>query len=167
MGPSRGGFEFPEARFHELYEARPVVERFVRRATHDRSQVSDLVHETFIVAWRRLADVPPGPQAVGWLCGVARRVVLNAERSSRRRAALTERYALAAPVDPVPVPSADFVDAMAAWRRLPACDQSILVLVGWYGADGEELARVLGCTADAAAMRVSRARSRLRTYLAT
>ena len=64
-------------------------------------------------------------------------------------------------------PSADTVEALAAWRRLADRDRSVLLLVGWHGAGRAELARILGCTEDAAAMRVSRARRRLSSELAT
>jgi RNA polymerase sigma-70 factor (ECF subfamily) len=167
MCPSRRALAATDERFGELYEARHVVAGFVRRSTRDASHVDDLVHETFVVAWRRLPDVPPMPDAVGWLCGVARRVMLNDERSSRRRTALHERYAHTAALTHPPAATAEAVDMVDAWRRLPDRDRSLLVLAGWHGADRDELAHILGCSAEAAAMRLSRARTRLRAELAT
>ena len=47
--------------------------------------------ETFLVAWRRLDDVPA--DALPWLYGVARRVLANQRRSADRGAALERRLA--------------------------------------------------------------------------
>ena len=46
---------------------------------------ADVVAETFLVAWRRLGEVPNGAEARLWLHGVARRVIANLDRSGRRR----------------------------------------------------------------------------------
>lgn len=59
----------------------------------------DVVSETFVVAWRRLAQVPE--PALPWLIGTSRRIIDNTRRSDRRRTALTQRVeqlsAVAAP----------------------------------------------------------------------
>jgi RNA polymerase sigma-70 factor, ECF subfamily len=47
--------------------------------------------ETFLTSWRRLEEVPPGPEARLWLYGVARRVLANHHRGQRRRSALADR----------------------------------------------------------------------------
>lgn len=38
---------------------------------------ADAVAETFLVAWRRLPEVPSGEEARPWLYGVARRTLAN------------------------------------------------------------------------------------------
>ena len=57
-----------EAHFRGLYaEHYDAVSRFVRRRGSP-SDVDDIVAETFLVAWRRLEDVPTGPgEALPWL----------------------------------------------------------------------------------------------------
>jgi RNA polymerase sigma-70 factor, ECF subfamily len=74
-----------DARFNALYCAHSqAVLRYAGRRT-DPDSAGDIVAETFLVAWRRLDDVPTGPgQAEPWLYAVARRVLANAERSNRR-----------------------------------------------------------------------------------
>jgi DNA-directed RNA polymerase specialized sigma24 family protein len=77
----------------------------------------DVVAEVFKAAWRRLDDVPEGDAARVWLYAAARRAIANDRRSIRRRAALAERIALAAPPrDPPSEPDDSVVHA--ALRRL-------------------------------------------------
>lgn len=47
--------------------------------------VDDEVAEVFLVAWRRLEDVPSGEAARPWLYGTAQRVIANQARSEARR----------------------------------------------------------------------------------
>src|SRR5947209_1710216 len=51
-----------------------------RRGTAEDAQ--EVVAETFLVAWRRLDHVPADP--LPWLLNVARKVLANRRRSSRR-----------------------------------------------------------------------------------
>ena len=59
------------------------------------------MNETFTVAWRRAADMPPGDEALPWLYGVARNVLSNQRRSSLRFTRLVAKTAsFARPVPP-------------------------------------------------------------------
>jgi RNA polymerase sigma-70 factor, ECF subfamily len=80
-----------EHRFELLFRANyPAVRAYaLRRSSGDSAQ--DVVAETFLVAWRRLDDVPA--DALPWLYGVARRVLANQRRTMRRSEALGERLA--------------------------------------------------------------------------
>jgi DNA-directed RNA polymerase specialized sigma24 family protein len=77
--------------FERLFEEhfRTVSGYALRRA--GAGEADDVVAETFLIAWRRLEDVPA--EAKPWLLGVARRVLANRHRGAARRAALTERIA--------------------------------------------------------------------------
>src|SRR3954452_21281203 len=81
-----------EARFADLYRdhARDVLAYAVRRAA-SAEDAADVVAETFLVAWRRDADVPRGAGARLWLYGVARRTLANQLRGERRRSRLAAR----------------------------------------------------------------------------
>lgn len=142
-----------------------AVLRYARRRT-DAESAADVVSETFLITWRKLADVPPAPdQVLPWLYGVARRVLSNTERSRARGERLTAQLAHTGPrADPVP----DVADGVAerarffeALDQLPAGDQEVLRLVGWEHLDLGQAAVAMGCSRPALAVRLHRARRRL------
>jgi DNA-directed RNA polymerase specialized sigma24 family protein len=57
-----------EASFRRLYadHGRQIL-AYAQRRAGDPEDAADVVAETFLVAWRRLEDVPPGEQARLWL----------------------------------------------------------------------------------------------------
>src|SRR6478609_5099066 len=83
-----------EARFRGLYESTyDDLMRFAQRRV-DRSYVEDLVAETMLVAWRRFDQLPAERgDARAWLFGIARNLLLNAQRGERRRGVLEVRIA--------------------------------------------------------------------------
>lgn len=144
-------------RFDRLFTAHyDAVRRYAwRRAP---SLADDVAAETFLVAWRRLDDVPDEP--LPWLIGVARNVLLNMSRSERRRG---EREVRAD--TPVEV---GFADSMAersavrtALRVLPERDREILFLAAWEEFDRQAIATIMGCTKANVSLRLFRARKRL------
>jgi RNA polymerase sigma-70 factor (ECF subfamily) len=69
-----------ELRYRCLFDRHhDEVHAYCRRRT-DAEAAADRVAETFLVAWRRLGDVPEGDAALGWLYGVARRTLVNEYR---------------------------------------------------------------------------------------
>ena len=158
-----------EARFRAVYDACYTdLLRFVQRRSHP-SHAEDVVAEVFLVAWRRLEDMPPVDDgARAWLFGVARRSLLNSQRGQDRRKALAVRIAASPPVAPVS-DDTDVVDRRldlaAAWPRLSATDQEALALTVWDGLTAPEAAAVLQISAVAFRLRLSRARRALRQHL--
>ena len=122
--------------------------------------------ETFLVAWRRLEDVPV--DSLPWLYGVARRVLANRRRSADRRAALEQRLAGADSRDSGRDPGERAGDAellRTALRRLSEPSREALMLVAWHGLSGARAARAAGCSRAAFAVRLHRARARLAAEL--
>ena len=155
-------------RFEEMFRENYAAVRAYALRRAPRDVVQDVVAETFLVAWRRLDEVPGDP--LPWLYGVARRVLANQLRSMHRRAALERRLAVspptAAPLDPgESVGDAEIV--RAALARLSDRDREALLLSGWDGLFGARAARAAGCSRAAFAVRLHRARGRLAAQLSS
>jgi RNA polymerase sigma-70 factor (ECF subfamily) len=148
-------------RFEEVYAAHraPILGYALRRTT-DPQDAADVLAETFLTAWRRLDDVPPGEQARLWLYGVARRVLANHHRGERRRSALAADLGSLLRDAPAVREAGDMAHVAAAFRSLPDRDRELLALVGWEGLDHGEIATVLGCSRNAVRIRLHRARRR-------
>ena len=143
-------------RFEELFDANVrAVSGYARRRA-PASEADDVVAETFLVAWRRLDDVPV--MAKPWLLGIARRVVANQRRAAIRRAALTERIAH----HPAGTSHDDGRPVVRALSLLAERDREVLLLTAWDGLSCDEAAAVLGCSRTATKVRLHRAKRRLR-----
>lgn len=145
-----------EERFNRLWQEHAAAVLAYARRRVVEAQADEVVAETFVVAWRRLAEIPEAARP--WLFGVARRVSANLRRSERRWSALHDRLAgehrgtVSGP--PVPGP------AGAALDRLPPDDRELLMLLAWDGLSRAEAAEALGCSRSTLAVRLHRARRR-------
>lgn len=164
-GRGVGWPESDEQRFERLYE-----QHFNRVASYllartSRDSAAEAVARTFEIAWRRLPDVPAEP--LGWLLGVARRVLAEQRRAQSRQDALVTRIAQTATEA-----SHDHAEVLAARELVIAAigdltpfQQEALVLIAWDGLNEREAAAVLGCSRGALALRLHRARKQLRGAL--
>src|SRR4029453_17233977 len=129
--------------FRECYP--PVRAYALRRAAPDAAQ--DVVADTFLVAWRRLEDVPE--DALPWLYGVARRVLANQRRSAARGAALGRRVAGATAPGGSGDVGEDVADAellRLALDRVPERGREALMLVAWDGLSRPGAGARAGCS---------------------
>lgn len=153
-----------EAQLERLYadHGREVLAYALRRVA-EPEDAADVVAETFLVAWRRLAEVPDG-EALLWLYGVARRVLANQRRGERRRLRLGERLRAELPalVAAQAPPGGESSPILVALSELDEADRELLLLVGWEGLEPAQVARVVGGSAVAVRSRLHRARGRLR-----
>ncbi len=156
----------PRARFTDLFEAtyQPLLGYAVRRVA-DPQDAADVVAEAYLVAWRRLDDVPTGPDARPWMFGVARNVLANYYRSERRRTALAARLRETL-VEDLPVPDRGPTTLDLAMDRLGDDDRELLRLLAWEGLAREEIAMVLRVPRATVRVRLHRARRRLAAAMA-
>lgn len=131
----------------------------------NRSNAEEIVSETFLIAWRRLSDVPP--RELPWLFGVARNLIRERYRADQRLRTLcaelgARQFATGDVADHV----TDRAAALQALAELPDADRELLTLLAWHGLSTREAATVLGCSTATLLVRVHRARRRLRTALA-
>lgn len=132
------------------------------------ADAEDLVSEAFMVALRRLDDLPADSgEAFAWLVGTVRKLAAN----HRRRRETQDRYwrdavrdgwhATGSHEDTV----ADRERCLAALAELSTSDRELLLLVAWEGLTTDQAASVLGVSRNALAVRMFRARQRLEGHL--
>jgi RNA polymerase sigma-70 factor (ECF subfamily) len=145
-------------RFESLFADHSAAVLAYARRRIDAGRADDVLSEVFVVAWRRLDDVPS--DALPWLLACARRAIANQRRAARRQNALAERLR----DTPTPAPTEPKVqesELRLALRGLGERDREVLMLVAWEGLEPACAAAVLGCSRSAFAMRLHRARRRL------
>ena len=134
-----------------------------------RQLADEVVSEVFLVAWRRLADVPT--PAVPWLLTVARHVISSQFRAAARQQSISAE--LRAWVTEAELAAPDVADevseriaVLAALAALPEADRELLTLVAWHGLKPSEAAQVVGCSTTTYFVRLHRARHRLERAMA-
>jgi RNA polymerase sigma-70 factor, ECF subfamily len=153
-----------EEDFRRLFaEHNRRVLAYALRRCGQRADAEDVVAGTFAVAWRRFADAPEEELQLAWLYAIAARVLANQRRSLRRLSALRSRLR-AQPRAEAPE-RVDLEEVVTALRELPVEQQEILRLIAWEGLTNAELAVALGCSENAATIRLHRARKHLSELL--
>ena len=156
------------AKFEALYLSnyKPIY-AYVRRRVLRSSDVPDVVSEVFAIAWRRFGDLPASPQDRLWLFGVAHKCLLGHHRRSSHQLRLLSRLGaqpnrielLDTSVDP------EHLRVRAALLELRPFDREVVLLVYWDGLSHAEVASVLGCSVNAVALRIKKAKVRLQIQL--
>lgn len=157
-------------RFVEMYAAHlKHIQGYAARRCSGPADAADVASETFLVAWRRIGDAPRGEDVRPWLYGIARKVLANHRRGSRRRErlghALLDAWTEASTADPAELFTArdEAMRVREALASLSDRDRELLTLVSWEGLSPGEAAVALGISSTAARSRLSRARQRLRS----
>ena len=125
--------------------ASDLLHYFARRVTPPED-AADLVGETMLTVWRRVADLPRDDvKARMWMFGVARKVLSNQRRGRQRSLALAERLRdelrVAGP------PPSGVLDVIAT---LPEAQRELILLVhgdGFTITDAAKLTRTNPSTA--------------------
>jgi RNA polymerase sigma factor (sigma-70 family) len=162
-----------EARYRALFDQChvPVLAYALRRAPTPGA-AEDAVADTFLVAWRRIGEVPAGDGALPWLIGVTRRVLANSRRGDVRRNRLIARLrqhdwgldTSDAPDEAI-VAGEQTARVRTALARLRPADAEILEMAFWDGMPQNHIAVILECSENAAGIRLHRARRALRAEL--
>jgi RNA polymerase sigma-70 factor (ECF subfamily) len=144
----------------EVYD--PLQRYLRRRATPEES--GDVFSDVLLTVWRRLDDVPRDA-VLPWCYGVARRTLANHRRAAQRYLRLVQRLeserehtSAGDPGDLLHDQDPELAEVLAG---LPPADREILRLWAWEQLEPREIAQVLGSTANAVSLRLSRARKKL------
>jgi len=155
--------------FGELFDRHSTaVYRYAYSLTHDLVETQELVQETFVTAWRRLADLRlAGDSLLPWLIATCRNHALNLQRSRARTDVLPLDERVAARGATALVLEREEHAAELAWvldaiQRLGEPDRSIVELCLYEGRSYKEAALALGLSVSAVSKRVERSRERLR-----
>src|SRR4051794_31163000 len=135
------------ARFEELFDAHYAeLTRFATRRV-GADAAGDIVSSTFLIAWRRLAELPP-TNTRAWLYATARHVIANELRARTRRDRLAAKAGIEAETSVADHagPVSERLRVRAVLARLSPADQEVLRLTEWDGLDVAEAATVLGCS---------------------
>lgn len=155
-----------EARFRRAYldHYRAILAYALRRGV-EFGVGEEIVAETFAVLWRRMGDAPDADMLLPWLYGVAARILANQRRAAARRERLFARLQHVAPHtvegESYALKRLEVKAVIDALLQLSAGEQEVLLLAAWEGLPHGEIASALGCSENAAAIRLHRARKRL------
>jgi RNA polymerase sigma factor (sigma-70 family) len=138
-------------------------------ATGSLGQSEDLAQETFITAWKQLADLREPEKLRAWLCGIARNLIHNSLRRQGREpshhAESLEDVSESHSPEPWPTEQAISHEELAIlWRsleRIPEIYREPLVLFYREHQSIEAVAQNLELTEDAVKQRLSRGRKML------
>ena len=142
-------------------------------ATGSLSQSEDLAQETFVAAWKQLADLREPEKLRAWLCGIARNLINNSlRRQGREPSHSAETLDLiheTPALEPLPPDYAIGREEEAIlWRsleRIPEIYREPLVLFYREHQSIEAVARDLELSEDAVKQRLSRGRKLLQEQI--
>jgi RNA polymerase sigma factor (sigma-70 family) len=151
-------------RFQELYRAtRTDLLAYLARRCASPEDAADLLAETYLIAWRKLDQLPNDQGARLWLFGVSRRLLLKHARRRHVAAELTERLAIEirAARSTWPIDETEHAALNSALAQLAPLDREILTLNAWEGLTPREISEVIHMPANAVRIRLHRSRTRL------
>ncbi len=150
-----------------------IVERYQRllcslafSASGSVAQSEDLAQETFVEAWRQLANLREPEKLRPWLCGILRFKVSRLRRADgrepvRRADPLDEAAAVPSTDEPVPDQAVQQEEQALMWsalERMPEIYREPLVLYYREHRSVEHVAAALDLTEDAVKQRLARGR---------
>lgn len=145
----------------------PAMYRLAYRLVGDRHEAEDVVQEAFRSAWKSRNLFRPDGSSRAWLASILRRRVADHWRRPRPPSLVADDQRLEIEL-PANDPCRDeLTDEMQqALERLPVELKETLILVVVAELTHQEASEMLGVPLGTVLSRVSRARNRLREYLA-
>ncbi len=143
----------------------PDVLTYFRRRVGD-DDAPDLLADTMVVAWRRIALLPTDDEgARRWIFGIAHHVLLNHARSERRRSRLSVRLRSVLGSAPATLPADHGIEVRDAIARLEPELAELVRLIHWDGFSLAQAAEVIGRPASTVRNQYARAKAQLRDML--
>lgn len=140
-----------------------AIWRSLRRLGVPEADLEDRVHDVFVVAHRRIADLTPGAPVRPWLFGIALRVAANARRKRRESGALEqecERFDEGPGPEEIVAAKQAHALVMRALAVLEDAQREVIVLHDLEGMSGPEIAEATGAPLNTVYSRLRLARRR-------
>jgi len=150
--------------FNRVFRAQlPMISAYLSRRV-PFSEVEDLASDLFEIAWSKKEQIPEGFE-LPWLYKTARYLVSNFHRKQSGRNGILARLA-----EPVAAPSAESIaladiELSDAFAGLIPVEREIISLWALEGLSNAEIAKVLEMSENAAAIRLTRAKQKLKGLL--
>jgi RNA polymerase sigma-70 factor, ECF subfamily len=155
-----------EALKDDLVRAIPSLRAFATSLCGNSERADDLVQETLVKAWAKLASFTQGTNLSAWLFTILRNAFYSEFRKRRREVEDADDQ-LAGRLASMPAQNGhmDLQDFRAAMMALPPAQREALILIGGCGMSYEEVAEICGCAIGTVKSRVNRARRHLARLL--
>ena len=139
------------------------VRGFLRRMTKgDAALADDLAQETFLLAWKRIAQFRFEGSFTGWLFGIAYTCALMELRKRKLEALEDTDWIIAPETESAKHAKLDVEKALA---RLSPQERGVLTLCHTFGFSHEEAAQILNAPLGTVKSHALRGREKLRTIL--
>lgn len=141
----------------------PQISKYLARRVSP-SDVEEIASRIFEIAWRKRNQARPGFE-LPWLYRIAGYVVSNHRRSE---AAKADFLAFFRPSDAAPSAEEIAINDLSlseAWAKLSPAERQVIALSSFEGLDNPSAARVLEISTNAFALRLSKAKAKLRKFL--
>ncbi|HEX5062988.1 MAG TPA: sigma-70 family RNA polymerase sigma factor [Kofleriaceae bacterium] len=152
-----------------------IIERYQRAVyavafsgVRDRALADDVAQDTFVIAWRRLAELRDEQRLAAWLCGIARNRARDMRRQAHRETVgdVDDVTHATTPYDQMTEAESERAVA-AALALVPDVYREPLVLYYYEERSIADVARSLGISAATTNKRLSRGRRYLAERVAT
>ena len=167
------------ASFDVVYDAvAPRLERYLGRHVRDTARREDIIQQTFLQMHCARGTFAIGAEVLPWAFAIARRLMIDGHRASRREARLElDEDGARPPPSETPfaarVPSGEEEVAarevgtrlLGAYRHLTEPQRAAFELVKWDGLSHAQAAAVLGTSVTGVKLRVHRVYLALRSAL--
>jgi RNA polymerase sigma factor (sigma-70 family) len=141
----------------------PQISKYLARRVNP-SDIEELASRIFEVAWHKRTQAPSGFE-LPWLYRIAGYVVSNHRRSEAAKASF---LAVFRPSDASPSAEEIAINDLSlshAWAKLSPAERQVISLSSFEGMDNPSAAAVLEISTNAFALRLSKAKAKLRKLL--